>query len=178
MSLLKIGEKVNNDLTPSKRGVSCIRIVDDNQNKRVSDIFNRRKEPVYQSLAISKVYKKRMIEISEKLIDDKLRSSSPYIYGQRNGNFTPVHMNSSLSLSNRPSPTGKQINFTIRSEKKEKNNFDIFGREKTPVKKYSHLKKNSLSRSFTANKFEEKKDIELDQNVIIKHVVYLILTLF
>lgn len=167
MSLLKIGEKVNNDLTPSKRGVSCIRIVDDNQNKRVSDIFNRRKEPVYQSLAISKVYKKRMIEISEKLIDDKLRSSSPYIYGQRNGNFTPVHMNSSfdITLSNRPSPTGKKIHFTIRSEKKEKNNFDIFGREKTPVKKYSHLKTNSLSRSFTANKFEEKKDIDLDQNV-------------
>jgi hypothetical protein len=167
MSVLKIGMKGDNELIPKKRGTSCIRIVDDNQNKRVSDIFNRRKEPVYQSLAISKVYKKRMIEISEKLIDDKLRSSSPYLHGQRNGNFTPVHLNSSydISLSNRPSPTAKKIKFTIHTEKKEKNNFDIFGREKTPERKSSHLKTNALSRSFTANKLEEKKDIELDQNV-------------
>jgi hypothetical protein len=169
MSILNIGTKGDFNQTPTKRGSSSIRIVDDNQNKRVSDIFNIRKEPVYQNSAISKVYKKIMIEVTEKLIDDKLRSSSPYVGGHRNGNFTPMHMNSSIDIavSNLPSPTGKKINFTIRSEKKEKVNFDIFGREKTPVRKSSNLKNYNLSRSFTGNKLEEKKDVELDQNVSI-----------
>jgi hypothetical protein len=96
-----------------------IKMIDNNTNKRVSDIFNTKKEIFYQNSSANKNNKTRIIEVTEKMIDDKLFSVSPYVKGQKNENYIPKHLNSSIDFDNTPQ-LKQPINSKLNNSMNEK----------------------------------------------------------
>lgn len=58
---------------PSVKKQGGIKIVENNRNYKVTDIFNLKKSISYSNYSYNKYNKQRMIEVTEKLIDSKLR---------------------------------------------------------------------------------------------------------
>lgn len=83
--------------TPNRKG---IKIVDDNVNKRVSDIFNRRQYEVYEKSQNNLRNKERIIEITEYMMDEKQRSISPFQKGRHNPDFVPFQIKTTYDYFN------------------------------------------------------------------------------
>ena len=147
MSFMNIGVRPSGYSNPGKRSSSGIKIVDDNPNKRNSDIFNLRKVVTYQNSSMNSSYKKRMIEVTEKIIDDKLRSSTPYWNGHRNANFTPVYMNNSdgFCLDSRPKSVNHSPITKRDPDKMRKSSFNNLGfrNDLEPMKAEKGMKKSA-----------------------------------
>ncbi len=93
---MKTNESMINVVNPIHR--KGIKIVEINSNKKVSDIFNVSKVTVYQTPDIGHLNKMKLIEVSERKIEEKLRSVTPFLNGQRNDYFRPQNLNSSLDF--------------------------------------------------------------------------------
>ena len=102
----------NTKITPKSGG--GIRIVDNNQNKRVSDIFHTKAETSYQNSQVNRMNKSRMIEVTERLIDEKMRQKTPFRAGQRNEEYIPQHLNCSIDYTER--------NYTLKPAKINRQN--------------------------------------------------------
>jgi hypothetical protein len=176
---MSIGVRPSGYSNPGNRSSSGIKIVDDNPNKKNSDIFNLRKVVTYQNSSMNSTYKKRMIEVTEKIIDDKMRSSTPYWNGHRNANFTPMHMNNSdgFTLDVRP----KSVNHTPAAksipDKMMKSSFTNLGFGNrpipvVPVKAEKGLKKSATVVGYNMGPKNIDDDLSkgplFNQNVIIE----------
>jgi hypothetical protein len=58
------------NISPVRKG---IKIVDDNTNKRVSDIFNTKNKSEYSNANYNRNNKVRIIEVTEQIIESKMR---------------------------------------------------------------------------------------------------------
>lgn len=137
-----------------------IKIVDNNSNKRVSDIFNTKSHVVYENPAMNKGNKQRMIEASEKLIDEKLRNKTPFTDGQRNKYYIPQHLNSSVDHTEKNYLKIKLLNSTQNSltDLKNKNkrlNCSV-DEISTQNKKKDFYKQEDII-SWKTNEFKERK---------------------
>jgi hypothetical protein len=111
---------INVTITDKKCG---IKIVDSNMNKRDSDIFNRKREYTFQNSLCNRNNKQKIIEITEKMIDDRLRSSSPYVNGKKNVEYLPQHLNSSIDIGDQEkikTNYNRFIQHNIHKEEKQK----------------------------------------------------------
>jgi hypothetical protein len=160
---------------------SGIKMVDYNRNKRISDIFNTGKENsvVYQHNM--RIPKTKIIEVTEKMMDDKMMSKSPYLKSQKNEKYISPTFNSGNISPNTSIRNIKQINPISHSNSLKESC-------KTPSKpvdnvpeqtslampsfnpEYSQNNKNNpLPRSRSANSYKSKSPFDL--NVFIKYFI-------
>jgi hypothetical protein len=84
------------NLTTSRIFPGGIKIVDNNLNKRVSDIFNLKSEVTYENSQINRENRRKIMELTEKMIDEKLRQKTPFREGVPNSEYIPQNLNSSI----------------------------------------------------------------------------------
>lgn len=68
-----------NELSLSKKKGTGIKMVDNNKNNRISDIFNLNLENSFKNSKFNLENKQKIILLSEKAIDAKLRVKNIYI---------------------------------------------------------------------------------------------------
>jgi hypothetical protein len=95
------------------------------QQTRQTDIFNTKSNTERTQV----VDKKKIIEISEKLIDNKIRDISPYIQGSKNIEYIPLHLKSNVNIGDTV-----KMNKTL-NDYKDKMIQEHMDRDITPPKK-------------------------------------------
>ncbi len=106
-------------------------MVDNNSNKRDSDIFNTKNNTTYQNSSNNRSNRSRIIEVSERLIDNKMRTSSPYYQGKRNDHFISKSLNTTNDIdagknriSKRPVLSKSIDDKGIKDYKKKSHNYE------------------------------------------------------